>query len=66
MSMISSVRHASNNKRSLASMRAKLLAMAAEWDEVDQFFLSQFEQLADAVEEVEKNLDQFVKEGGVA
>lgn len=47
-------------------MRAKLLAMAAEWDEVDQFFLSQFEQLADAVEEVEKNLDQFVKEGGVA
>lgn len=64
MSTISPVRQASNNKRSLAAMKSKLQAMAADWDEVDQFFLWEFEGLVKAVEDVEKRLEEYVKERG--
>jgi hypothetical protein len=43
---------AGNQRRSLRKMRARLLEMAAEWDGVDQFNLSQLTELADKVEEV--------------
>lgn len=36
--------------RSLRSIRERLLRMAAEWDDVDQFNLNSLESLADQVE----------------
>lgn len=41
---------AGGQRRSLRSMREKLLDMAAEWDEVDQFNMTQLTELADRIE----------------
>lgn len=43
---------AGHQRRTLRSMRAKLLRMAEEWDGVDQFNLSQLTELADQAEKV--------------
>lgn len=43
---------AGHQRRTLRSMRAKLLRMAKEWDGVDQFNLSQLTELADQAEKV--------------
>lgn len=42
--------------RSLRSMRKKLLNMAAQWDDVDQFCMNQLEALADQVEKTAMDL----------
>lgn len=42
--------------RSLRAMREKLLRMAAEWDDVDQFCMNQLEALADQVEQTATDL----------
>lgn len=43
---------AGNQRRSLRSIREKLLDMAVAWDGVDQFNLSELTDLADRVEVV--------------
>lgn len=43
---------AGNQRRTLRSMRKRLLDMAAEWDGVDQFNAAELERLADLAEEV--------------
>lgn len=43
---------AGHQRRSLRAIRAKLLAMAGEWDGRDQFNLSELTRLADETEEV--------------
>jgi hypothetical protein len=43
---------AGNQRRTLRAMRARLLKMAAEWDGIDQFNMSEITALADQVEEV--------------
>ncbi|TCS35831.1 hypothetical protein EDC30_109130 [Paucimonas lemoignei] len=62
--MISTVRQAANNRRTLASIKSKLLLISTDWGEVDEFFRAQFETLASDVEQLEKHLDEFVKAGG--
>lgn len=47
---------AGHQRRSLRAMRAKLLAMAGEWDGRDQFNLAELERLADDIEEVAVNM----------
>lgn len=42
--------------RSLRAMRRKVLAMAAQWDEVDQFSMNVLEELADRCEAVAADL----------
>lgn len=39
-------------RRSLRSMRERLLTMAAAWDGIDQFNVTQLTELADQTEEV--------------
>ncbi|WP_020164689.1 hypothetical protein [Methyloversatilis discipulorum] len=58
---------AGNQRRSLRVMRAKLLAMAGEWDGRDQFNLSELTRLADDVEEVAINMtdDSVIDDGEV-
>lgn len=43
---------AGNQRRSLRAMRTRLLAMSQAWDGVDQFNVTELEQLADKCEEV--------------
>jgi hypothetical protein len=43
---------AGNQRRTLRTMRIKLLAMASEWDGLDQFNMSQLVELADKAHEV--------------
>lgn len=47
---------AGNQRRTLRTMRAKLLAMAGNWDGRDQFNLSELTRLADEIEGVAKNM----------
>ena len=47
---------AAGHVRSLRAMREKLLRMAAEWDEIDQFCMSQLEALADQAEQTAVDL----------
>lgn len=58
---------AGNQRRSLRTIRAKLLAMAGEWDGRDQFNLSELTRLADDVEEVAINMtdDSVIDDGEV-
>lgn len=41
---------AGNQRRTLGSIRKRLLKMAAEWDGVDQFNMAELEAIADRVE----------------
>lgn len=43
---------AGNQRRTLRAMRERLLCMAAEWDAVDQFNMSQLTDVADEIERV--------------
>lgn len=43
---------AGNQRRTLRAMRARLLSMAADWDEIDQFNVSKLTEIADTVEVV--------------
>lgn len=45
-----------NQRRSLRAMRERLLNMAAAWDGVDQFNVTQLTELADKVEEVASSM----------
>jgi|GEM_PF-1576743 len=58
---------AGNQRRSLRTIRAKLLAMAGEWDGRDQFNLSELTRLADDIEEVAINMtdDSVIDDGEV-
>jgi hypothetical protein len=58
---------AGHQRRSLRAIRAKLLAMAGEWDGRDQFRLSELTRLADDVEEVAINMtdDSVIDDGEV-
>lgn len=47
---------AAGQRRSLAAIRKKLLDMAAQWDEVDQFCMNELEALADKAQEAANNL----------
>lgn len=43
---------AGNQRRSLRTMRKKLLEMAGQWDGVDQFNVTELTELADKMESV--------------
>jgi hypothetical protein len=47
---------AGNQRRTLRTMRAKLLAMAGDWDGRDQFNLGELTRLADEIEGVATNM----------
>lgn len=53
---------ASDQRRSLKAMRAKLLDMAAAWDEVDQYYLNILEEAADKLLDVHVELLETVEE----
>lgn len=53
---------AAGQRRSLKVMRAKLLDMAAAWDEVDQYYLNILEEAADKVLDVHAELLEAAEE----
>lgn len=53
---------ASGQRRSLKAMRAKLLDMAAAWDEVDQYYLNILEEAAEKLLDVHVELLETVEE----
>jgi len=52
----SSKQIAGNQRRSLRSIRNRLLEMSEQWDGLDQFNMSALEELADQVEKAAINL----------
>ncbi len=52
---------AAAHRRRLKTMRKQLLAMSAQWDDVDQFNVNKLAELADQAEQLGKDL---VDEGG--
>ena len=55
---------AARHVRRLRTMRAQLLEMSQQWEEVDQFCVNELEDLANSVEAVSKSLHD--DEGGAA
>lgn len=53
---------AAGHRRSLKAMRAKLLDMAAAWDEVDQYYLNIMEEAADKMLDVHAELLEATEE----
>lgn len=49
-----------NQRRTLRSMRARLLKMSMEWDGVDQYCMSVLEELADKCEQVAVEIMQDI------
>lgn len=54
-------RLASNQKRSLASIQKRCMELAAQWNEVDNGTMWALEELADKVEAVSNEMQEFVK-----
>ena len=61
MPEISMKRLAANQKRSLASIKKKLEALAVEWSEVDNGTMWALQELADKVEHVSDEMQEFVQ-----
>ena len=61
MPEISMKRLAANQKRSLASIKKKLEALAVEWSEVDNGTMWALQELADKVERVSDEMQEFVQ-----
>lgn len=62
---MSEKRLASNQRRSLETMRGKLLLMAEQWDEVDYCVMSELERLADSFATVVSELTFVIEEKDV-
>ncbi len=62
---MSEKRLASNQRRSLETMRGKLLLMAEQWDEVDYCVMSERERLADSFATVVSELTFVIEEKDV-
>jgi hypothetical protein len=61
MPEISPKRLAANQKRSLASIQKKLMALAVEWSEVDNGTMWALQELADKVEACADEMQESVK-----
>lgn len=61
MPEISMKRLAANQKRSLASIKKRLEALAVEWDEIDNGTMWSIQEVADKVEAVSDEMQEFVK-----
>lgn len=59
---MSEKRLASNQRRSLETMRGKLLLMPEQWDEVDYCVMSELERLADSFATVVSELTFVIEE----
>lgn len=53
---------AAGPRRSLKAMRAKLLDMAAAWDEVDQYYLNILDEAAEKLNAVHAALGEIPEE----
>ncbi|CAK9887131.1 MAG: hypothetical protein XXXJIFNMEKO3_LKCDNKCA_00079 (plasmid) [Candidatus Erwinia impunctatus] len=62
---MSEKRLASNQRRSLETMRGKLLLMAEQWDEVDYCVMSELERLADSFATVVSELTFVIEKKDV-
>lgn len=58
--MLTSAKQAANHRVKLSKMRAKLIAMSLEWEDVDEFFRSKLEQLAGHCDELDSQFVEFV------
>lgn len=47
---------AAGQRRTLASMKARLVDMAAEWGDVDQYNMLSLQEIADKVQDASDNL----------
>jgi len=56
MSTPTKKQQASRHTRRLRTMREKVLDMARQWEELDQFCVNELERLADSIEGVAVNL----------
>ncbi len=61
MAEFSMKRLAANQKRSLTSIKKRLEALAVEWSEVDNGTMWAIQELADKVERVSDEMQEFVK-----
>lgn len=55
---------AANQRRSLKTIKAKLTAMSADWGDVDLYFQSRLDGIAQEVEKLESEMTGFINEGG--
>lgn len=51
---------AKNHRQKLAVMKAKLIDMSIEWEDVDEFFRSRLEQLAEVFNEMDGLFADFI------
>ena len=56
---------AANQKRSLASIKKKLEAMACDWDEIDNGTMWALQGLADKIEDAAGEMADFAEKNGV-
>lgn len=55
---------AASQRRSLKAIKAKLTAMSADWGDVDCYFQSRLDGVAQEVEKLEREMTGFTNEGG--
>lgn len=54
---------AARHMRRLRTIRASLLDMSAQWDDVDQFCMTSLQELADQAEDITVNLIDDAQDG---
>lgn len=55
---------AASQRRSLAALRARVLNMSAAWGDVDEYFMSKLHSIYLEIEQIEKEMSQFIIDGG--
>lgn len=55
---------AASQRRSLVSLKAKVLNMSASWGDVDEYFMSILHSLYIEIDRIENEMSQFIVDGG--
>lgn len=57
---ITAIQQASYQRRSLGTLKKKVLSMEAEWNEVDTFFENRLNELANAIQKLQDEMTAYV------
>ena len=57
------IQQASYQSRRLKTIARQMTDMAADWGDIDNYFLQQMESLSNSVKEVQEMMAEYVEEG---
>jgi ATP-dependent Clp protease ATP-binding subunit ClpA len=60
MATLTNIQQAAYQRRSLSTLKDKVVAMSIAWGDVDGYFENRLEELAKEIEKIEKEMVEFI------